>query len=177
MRKIIMFSGSNNPKSINEQLLSAVAQKLNDKQVEKIKLTDYNTPIYSQKIELEGIPDAIKKLFQLFTTADGFIISSPEHNGLPSAFLKNIIDWISVIDQRFFNDKPVLFISTSPGKVGGATHLELLNNLVPLWGGKKTESYSLGSFNDNFSKEEQTISNSSEDAKIDIVLKAFLNNK
>ena len=71
----------------------------------------------------------------------------------------------------------MLFISTSPGKVGGATHLELLNNLVPLWGGKKTESYSLGSFNDNFSKEEQTISNSSEDAKIDIVLKAFLNNK
>jgi len=114
MKNIIAFTGSTNPNSINEKLLIATINKLSKDSVNLVQLVDKNIPVYSQKIEEEeGIPNPIKELFQLLTQADGFIIASPEHNGLLSAFLKNIIDWLSRVDQKFFGDKPVMLLSTS----------------------------------------------------------------
>lgn len=86
MKKIIAFTGSNNPNSINEKLVQSIISKYPDQNIEFIDLKRFDVPIYSQDIEQNGIPKPIKKLFQLFTETDAFIIASPEHNGLPSAF-------------------------------------------------------------------------------------------
>lgn len=174
MKKILAFSGSNNPDSINEKLLISAIRKIPKEQVHFIQLKDYIIPIYSQSIEAKGIPQPIKELFQLFTGADGFIIASPEHNGLPSSFLKNIIDWISRIDQQFFGTKPVVLMSTSPGKTGGASHLQILKDFIPKWGGTVSGLYSLGSFNDKFDNDTLTILDATEEEKLDKVVQTLI---
>ncbi len=174
MKKIIAFTGSNNPNSINEKLVLSILKKYPGQNIEFIDLKDFNVPIYSQEIEQNGIPKQIKKLFQLFTEANAFIIASPEHNGLPSAFLKNIIDWLSRIDQRIFCEKPVLLLSTSPGPTGGKTHLQILEKLVLRWGGLFVEQYSLGSFDQNFDKNNLSIIPPEENEKLKIALQAIM---
>lgn len=175
MKKILAFSGSNSPKSINQQLLIAAINKIHEHNtVHLIQLSDYIVPIYSPVIEEKGIPKPIKELFQLFTEADGFIIASPEHNGLPSSFFKNIIDWLSRIDQRFFGDKPVVLMSTSPGVTGGASHLQILEKLFPRWGGNISGLYSLGDFNNKFDVSNSSILDPSENVKLDREVKTLL---
>ena len=177
MKKILAFSGSNNPESINKQLLISTINKIPKMNVHHIQLTDYNIPIYNPEIEKKGIPKSIREIFQLFTEADGFIIASPEHNGLPSSFFKNIIDWLSRIDQKFFGDKPVLLMSTSPGATGGASHLQILIKLLPRWGGNLSGHYSLGSFNDNFDRSNLSITDPIEDLKLNEAIQALIQSK
>ncbi len=175
MKKIIAFTGSNNPNSINEKLVQSIIRKYPDQSIEFIDLKRFDVPIYSQNIEQNGIPKPIKKLFQLFTEADAFIIASPEHNGLPSAFLKNTIDWLSRINQKFIDGKPVLLLSTSPGPTGGKTHLQNLKKLVLQWGGLFVEQYSLGSFDENFDKSGLVITNQQENIKLKKAMQALIN--
>jgi len=177
MKKIVAFTGSNNPNSINEKLVQAIIKKFPDQHIEFIDLKKINVPIYSQKIEHNGIPAPIKQLFQLFTETDAFIIASPEHNGLPSAFLKNMIDWLSRIDQQFFNDKPVLLLSTSPGPSGGKTHLQILQKLVLRWGALFVEQYSLGSFYQNFDLNTMSITNQKENVELKKSMQVFMSRK
>lgn len=175
MKKITAFTGSNNPNSINEKLIQSIIKKFPDQNIDFIDLKKFNVPIYSQDVEQNGIPKPIKKLFQLFTETDAFIIASPEHNGLPSAFLKNTIDWLSRIDQRFFSEKPVLLLSTSPGPTGGKTHLQILEKLVLRWGGLFVEQYSLGSFDQNFDKNNLSITDPHENIKLKKAVDALIN--
>ena len=66
-------------------------------------------------LELEsGIPANMVALKETLKQADGFIVATPEHNGSMSAVLKNTIDWLSRIEQKVFDDKPTIFMSTSP---------------------------------------------------------------
>ena len=174
MKKIIAFTGSNNPNSINEKFVKSIIRKYPDQSIQFIDLKRFDVPIYSQAIEQNGIPKAIKQLFQLFTEADALIIASPEHNGLPSAFLKNTIDWLSRINQKFLDGKPVLLLSTSPGPTGGKTHLQILEKLILQWGGLFVERYSLGSFDQNFDKSSLVITNQQENIKLKKVMKALI---
>jgi len=174
MKKIVAFSGSNNPDSINEKLVRSLINRYSEYDIRFIDLKKFDAPIYSQEIQSNGIPQQIQDLYQIFEESEGFIIASPEHNGLPSAFLKNIIDWLSVITQRFFNNKPVLLLSTSPGATGAKTHLGILAKLVPLWGGILKETYSLGSFNENFDTSTNTILKEEERKLVDNRFKSFI---
>ncbi|SDM32538.1 NADPH-dependent FMN reductase [Kriegella aquimaris] len=166
MKRIIAFTGSNNPVSINEKLIKYIIKEFPKSGIEFTDIKKYTLPIYSQEIEQKGIPNQAKELFQLLTTAEGFILASPEHNGLPSAFLKNTIDWLSRIDQRFLGDKPILLLSTSPGATGGNTHLEILANLVQRWGGQLVGRFSLGSFQQNFNDDINSLNNSKDEESL-----------
>ncbi|MDC6404638.1 MULTISPECIES: NADPH-dependent FMN reductase [Maribacter] len=177
MKKIIAFAGSNNPASINQKLIKYIIQEFPKSRIEFLDLKKYTLPIYSQEIEQKGIPNQAKELFQLFTSAEGFILASPEHNGLPSAFLKNTIDWLSRIDQRFFGDKPLLLLSTSPGATGGSTHLEILANLVQRWGGQLVGQFSLGNFQQNFNDDTKSLNNSKEEYVLKNLVESFLRNQ
>lgn len=174
MKKILTFSGSNNPDSINEKLVQFVIQRYPKHDIRFIDLKKFDAPIYSQRLQANGIPQQIQDLYQLFEESEGFIIASPEHNGLPTAFLKNTIDWLSVITQRFFNNKPVLLLSTSPGATGAKTHLAILAKLVPLWGGILKGTYSLGSFNENFDTTSNSITKEEELRLVDSGFKALI---
>lgn len=99
----------------------------------------------------QGIPEQIRALRKLFDEADAFIISSPEYNGSLPAGFKNTLDWVSRIDGKIFQDKPVLLMSTSPGGRGGKSVLDHLTKVMPFWGAKIVGSFSLPKFNENFS--------------------------
>ncbi|SHJ20270.1 NAD(P)H-dependent oxidoreductase [Aquimarina spongiae] len=162
MKNILAFSGSNSQDSINEKLIHSVIKRYPNHDIRFIDLKKFETPIYSPQIQATGIPKSIQELYAIFQESEGFIIASPEHNGLPSAFLKNTLDWLSVITQRFFGEKPVLLLSTSPGATGARTHLSILAKLIPLWGGVLSATYSLGSFNEAFDTNQNVIKDATE---------------
>lgn len=160
MKKTLAFSGSNSSTSINQRLIHASAQLIEG--IDIIDLRDYDVPIYSQDIEkATGIPKNIQKLYDLIQGYEKILISLPEHNGLPTVFLKNILDWLSRKQgQKFLKDKEVVLLSTSPGRNGGASGLAKIQSVFPYWGATVIGTYSLGSFfdkideNNNITSEE-----------------------
>jgi chromate reductase, NAD(P)H dehydrogenase (quinone) len=115
MKKILAISSSSSSKSINKELLEYTTKHSEDYKVEVIDL-DNKAPIYSQDIEdKDGYPNKLIELSSKMKEFDGLILSLPEHNGSMTALLKNNIDWLSRIDRNIFNDKHVMFISTTPG--------------------------------------------------------------
>lgn len=149
MKKIIAFAGSNSSKSINKQLATIASSYVEGAVVEILDLRDFPAPIYSQDIESnEGFPKSMVSFSEKIKEADGFIVSSPEHNGSMPAVFKNTIDWISRIGTKVFNDKPTVFLTTSPGTRGGASVLQHLLAIMPYQGAKIVGGHSLGSFNE-----------------------------
>lgn len=174
MKKILAFTGSNSKNSINEKLISTALNTIPSEQIERIVLSEVDLPIFSLQEEQKGFPESLKELFKQFSQADGFIISSPEHNGLPTAFFKNIIDWMSRIDQKFFGEKPVLLLSTSPGRNGGASNLKVLEQLLPIWGGNLTGAFALGSFSHSFDQDSMQIIDAKQAIKLEKSVQNFL---
>lgn len=174
MKKIIAISASNSPASINHELLRAAAFHLEESEVDFISFTDVSLPVYNESVEeQEGIPLFIQELHRQLLRADGFIISVPEHNGLPPACFKNILDWLSRIGQGIFNDKPVLLLSTSPGANGGNSGLRILSALMPRWGGRVTGIFSLGNFYQHFDREALVILNEAEARRLYVAVNEF----
>lgn len=155
MKKIISMAGSNSQNSINKSLLSYTSSLIENTEIVSIDLNDYVLPIYGVDYETEnGIPTAIKRLNELFDTADGFIVSLAEHNGSYAAAFKNTIDWLSRANMKVWREKPMLLMATSPGGRGGATVLQSAKAYFPFLGGEITADFSLPNFYDNFSDDE-----------------------
>ncbi len=154
MKKVLGFSGSSSSKSINQKLVLLAAKKFGDLSVDTIDIRDYPLPIFSDDIEKqEGFPENAVRLKQMFSSYDGFIISCPEYNGSMPGIFKNMIDWLSRLEGKIFSEKPVLLMSTSPGKNGGRTNIATLQTLLPWWGGNVVATFSLGSFHDEYDSE------------------------
>jgi len=155
MKKIITIAGSNSQKSINKSLITYTNSLLEHVNIISIDLNDYVLPIYGADFEAEnGIPTAIKRLNELFDTADGFMVSLAEHNGSYAAAFKNTIDWLSRANMKVWREKPMLLMATSPGGRGGATVLQSAKAYFPFLGGDITADFSLPNFYDNFSDAE-----------------------
>ncbi|WP_445384605.1 NADPH-dependent FMN reductase [Robiginitalea sp. IMCC44478] len=151
MKKIIAIAGSNSQKSINKTLISYATGLIENIEVMSIDLNDYVLPIYSVDFEAEnGIPTAIKRLDELFNTADGFVVSLAEHNGSYTSVFKNTIDWLSRANMKVWREKPVLLMATSPGGRGGASVLQSASAYFPFMGASITDTFSLPSFYENF---------------------------
>lgn len=151
MSKILAFSGSFSADSINHKLVSYAAVLVENQEVNLIRLSDFEPLLYSKEREdKNGTPEPIRKLRKLFDDADGFIISVPEYNSsLPGGF-KNTIDWLSRMEGKTFQDKPVLLMATSPGGRGGQSVLDHLSAVMPYWGAKLVGPFSLPSFHQNY---------------------------
>ena len=150
MKKILAFAGSNHAMSINYQLVEFTASIITDFEVNILDIRDWDVPMYSLNLDAGEAPEKIAELIRLIKEHDGFIISSPEHNGGTPAFLKNILDWLSRKGQNLFDNKPLFLMSTSPGASGGANNLKYLIHSLPYQGARIGATYSLPLFNDNF---------------------------
>lgn len=149
MKKIIAFSGSNSKHSINQKLIRSIAML--HEGIEVINLRDYQAPVYGIDIEEEsGFPESMIALNKKFNEADGFIVSTPEHNGSMPAVLKNTIDWLSRIEPKVFKEKPTVFLSTSPGPRGGASALGHIVDIMPYRGANVIGSFSQGNFQEHY---------------------------
>lgn len=170
--KILAFAGSNSSTSINQQLLDHVVRRIQGHEIKEVKLTEYPLPIFSIDIEKnEGIPINATIIKNLISDSDALVIAVNEHNGAPSAYFKNIIDWLSRANRNFLEGKKILLISTSPGKRGAKSSLEYTENIFGRFGGEVVQSFSLPSFKDNF--EDGKVTNEVLDMGIEDVLTTF----
>ena len=154
MKKIIVLAGSNSKKSINKQLATYAANQLDNVQIDVLDLNDFSLPLYGIDLENEqGIPESADRLLKQIKNSDGFVLSLAEHNGAYSTVFKNIFDWMSRIDGKLWNNKPMLLMATSPGGRGGSSVLEIARNRFPHMGGHVVADFSLPFFSKNFTVE------------------------
>jgi len=97
-------------------------------------------PHYNQDLE-DALPESVISARAQVAAADAVVLVTPEFNhGIPGV-LKNTLDWLSrPAFESCFRDKPVLFITISPGALGGVrtqyqlreTLSSMLCRLIPL---------------------------------------------
>ena len=154
MSKILAFAGSNAKNSINYKLVEYTSNQLKEHSVDLVNFAHYPFPMYSIDLEREeGFSNSLVELKNQINTADGLILSVSEHNSMPSAYFKNVLDWLSRIERNFLENTKVLLLSTSPGKRGGMSAREAVAALLPRFGAEVVAQYSLPSFGENFSPE------------------------
>ena len=154
MKKVLVFGASNAHASINVQLARHASTLLSDVEVIHIDLNDFEMPIFSVDREsASGIPEAAQRFKQHIRECDGVLISFAEHNGSYSVAFKNVMDWTSRMKSSLWLDKPLCFLATSPGARGGQSVLETALTRAPRMGGRVISSFSLPSFEQNFSAE------------------------
>ncbi|MEO9825135.1 MAG: NAD(P)H-dependent oxidoreductase [Paracoccaceae bacterium] len=149
--KILAFGASNSKTSINKALAQLTATLVPNADVEVLDLNDYALPIYSEDLEKEiRLPEAARKFFEKIGSADGVIVSFAEHNGTYSAAYKNLFDWASRIDQKVFQDKPTIYLSTSPGPGGAGSVLASAKGSAEFFGVDLRAAVSVRNFYDVF---------------------------
>jgi len=161
--KLLAFAASNSSKSINKQLATYAASQMKHTDgvdVELLDINDFEMPLFSEDKEAQlGQPQQAKDFYAKLGQADAIIISFAEHNGSYTAAYKNLFDWTSRIDQKLFQNKPMLLLATSPGPRGAATVLAAATGSAPYFAGNVKASLSIPSFYDNFDMEKQQLSN------------------
>ncbi len=174
MSAILAFAGSNSSKSINFKLVQYTAGLIEDKEVQLLNMANYPFPMYSEDNEQEmGFSNSLVELRDDILKANGVILSVNEHNSNPSAFFKNVLDWLSRLEIKFLEDTEVILMSTSPGKRGGMGSLEIIEKLLPRFGANVCATFSLPSFYENFDSE-KGITDSTLAEKHQMALNEFL---
>ena len=155
MSYLLAFAGSNSSRSINFKLVKSTATSIGNREVRLLDMAGMLLPVFSEDLERdEGYPPNLMELLGSIRHADGLILSVNEHNSNPSAFFKNVLDWLSRADKEFLLGAKILLMSTSRGRRGGAASLEVVKALLPRFGGEVVASFSLPSFNHNFVENE-----------------------
>lgn len=149
--KIVGFAGSNSKKSINKQFVEYTLNQLKGHQTNLLDLNDFEIPMYGvDREEKEGYPDKVKQFVEIIQSADGIVLSLAEHNGAYAAVFKNLMDWCSRYELKFFNNIPMFLLSTSPGGYGAGNSMQLGLNRLPKFDANIIANFSLPKFNDNF---------------------------
>lgn len=136
---LVGIAGSLRKASFSRSILTAIAGHLPaTARYDTIDLAAY--PHYDQDLE-EAPPTVVTAGRALITACDGVVIVTPEFNhGIPGV-LKNTLDWLSrPAFKSCFLSKPVMFITHSPGPLGGVraqyqlreTLASMLADVVPL---------------------------------------------
>lgn len=148
------MAGSNSSTSINLALVRYTVSLIDGHQVETRDLSKENFPMYSKDLEdAHGIPPGIESLHKRLGEAGGLVLSVNEHNGNPSAFTKNLLDWLSRKDRKFLDGLPILLLSASGGKRGAQSSREVVSKMVTRFGAEVVAEWSLPSYYDNFDPE------------------------
>ena len=97
--------------------------------VELLDIKEYILPIFAEAVSPAYVQGAyatleINRWAEKITTADGFIIITPEYNHGYPASLKNNLDYL----YKEWNNKPVAFVGY--GSVGGARAVERLRQVA-----------------------------------------------
>ena len=126
--RILAFGGSLRRDSFNQKLAAIAAEGAREAgaEVTLIALRDFPLPVFDQDFEAaEGLPEAAKKLKQLFREHHGLLIASPEYNSGITGALKNAIDWVSRAESDdepplvAYTGKTAILCAASPGALGG----------------------------------------------------------
>ncbi|MBS9463008.1 NAD(P)H-dependent oxidoreductase [Flagellimonas sp. 389] len=151
MASILAFAGSNSSTSINHKLVKYTTALIETHKIQLYDMTRYPFPMYSEDDERQkGFSNSLVELKNDIQRVDALLISVNEHNGNPSAYFKNLLDWLSRLERKFLQDKTIFLMSTSGGKSGGANSLKVVKNMLPRFGAEIVSTFSLPSFKENF---------------------------
>lgn len=117
--RIIGICGSQRPESFNRMVLKVISKKLSPEDCLEILDWDSVPPFDVERLG-EKTPVEVLNVAAILKDADAVIISSPEYNYSIPGMLKNFIDWMSKIDSKPFNGKPLAIISATTGQLGGS---------------------------------------------------------
>lgn len=139
--KILVFAGSLRSGSINEKLAAAAAAALAGAgaEVSHISLRDYPLPLYDGDLQArDGIPDAARRLVDLFVAHQGAFVASPEYNASFPPLIKNTFDWMSRVSVEGLPPLPAFKApvfalgAVSNGAMGGYRGLTQLRAMMEL---------------------------------------------
>jgi NAD(P)H-dependent FMN reductase len=139
--KILVIPGSTRIGSHNVKLAALAIKELtlNDVEVTRISLADYELPLYEDGLEIKGGPPAnAVKLKHMIMAHQGVFIASPEYSASVTPLLKNTIDWVSRVRERgdptyaAFKGRVFAVSAASPGALGGARSLIALRQILEL---------------------------------------------
>tara|TARA_R110000868_G_scaffold145181_2_gene365177 strand:- start:89338 stop:89958 length:621 start_codon:yes stop_codon:yes gene_type:complete len=151
MASILSFAGSNSSVSINFKLVQYTTSLIKDHKVQVLNLANYPFPMYSYDEEKNnGFINSLIEFKNDINKSNGLILSVNEHNSNPSAYFKNVLDWLSRVDKNFLSETKIFLMATSQGKRGGSSSLELIEKLLPRFGGEIVATFSLPSYGFNF---------------------------
>ena len=119
MAAILAFAGSNSSASINFKLVKHTVSLVQGHDIQILNMAEHVFPMFSEDLEkTEGYSCLLKELKGEINAANSLILSVNEHNGNPSAYFKNVLDWLSRLERKFLEGTKVLLMSTSGGKRG-----------------------------------------------------------
>ncbi len=148
---ILCFGASSSKESINKKFAVFTAGQIEGARVTLLDLNDYEMALFSVDRESEsGIPDLARTFKKKIRDADALVVSFAEHNGAYTAAFKNILDWVSRIEGKLWEEKPFFALSTSPGARGGSNVLEIVLHYFPFMGAQIKAHFSLPKFYQNF---------------------------
>ncbi|WP_338039395.1 NAD(P)H-dependent oxidoreductase [Maribacter litopenaei] len=154
MSFILAFAGSNSSTSINFELVKFTCSLIPTEEIRLMNMHNCPFPMYSMDYEKEhGYSNSLNELKRDIQFAKGIIISINEHNGYPSAYFKNLMDWLSRLDRDFIRDKKVMLMATSPGRRGAIGALEVSASMLKRFGADIVGTFSLPLFKENFDVE------------------------
>lgn len=139
--KILVIPGSTRIGSHNVKLAALAIKELvlNDVEVTRISLVDYELPLYEDGLEMkDGPPANAVKLKQMIMAHHGVFIASPEYSASVTPLLKNTIDWVSRVRERgdptyaAFKGRAFAISAASPGALGGVRSLMALRQILEL---------------------------------------------
>lgn len=118
--KYILLSGSHSANSQTEKVTQWLADALTKRghTTELISLADNPFPLWDASFwnESSDLYQQLNPVLQKFHEADGFVIATPEWNGMAAPALKNFFLYLS---DNEVGHKPALLVSVSSGR-GGA---------------------------------------------------------
>ena len=157
--KIVAFAGSNSSTSINLQLVKFVLTYFKEYEVDLLDLNDFEMPLYSiDRERANGFPAQAHAFLAKLSNADAIVVSLAEHNRSYTVAFKNIFDWCSRINYRVFANKPMLLLSTSPGRSGGGNVMAEAKKFFPEFAASILQTFSLPQFEVNFDRTHHIIS-------------------
>lgn len=114
---LLGLSGSLRDDSVNTRLLREIGRHWGD----DFDMADIRFPLFDADLQdRAGIPPEVQAVADAIDRAEAVAISTPEYNQSLSGVLKNALDWISRVQGKPWNDKPVAIMSAASGRSGGA---------------------------------------------------------
>lgn len=139
--RILVFAGSIRTGSLNEKLAVAATAAIREAGGEPthVSLRDHPLALYNGDDQArDGVPDAAKRLAELFFAHKGVFVASPEYNASFTPLLKNTLDWLSRfnVDGRpplpAFKDRVFALGAATNGAMGGYRGLTQLRAMMEL---------------------------------------------
>ncbi len=149
MDHLLAINGSNSSTSIHLELLNLLINKYNVR-LNILPIHEYKLPMYDADLEIQdGIPSEIQSILSELKKTNTILLTSPEHNGSVTAYLKSMLDWLSRAELKFLAGKKIFILSTSKGYGGAQSSADHLSFLVKRFGAEEVITLSIPSNGNN----------------------------